>query len=179
MIGVQIYKEQLRIFFFFSQSVYCYCNLNQRELRGKHDHAWFAAEEQLASLMQQTSVMRAVFKLFKNCFSEGHGELLIDAYPHPGAAAFHSTTLVSGEVGGVGGTVLLTEWDCRLAQWSWAPALGSPPPPSVTAQRVSALCLSAFLGQDDHSHCSSSHTYACTHTNTSASTQMDTTAYNH
>lgn len=36
--------------------------------------------------MQETHVMRAVFTLFKNDFSEGRDELLIDAYPHPGAA---------------------------------------------------------------------------------------------
>lgn len=33
----------------------------------------------------------------------------------------------------------------KLSAGTWIP------PPSVTAQRVSALCLSAFLGQDDHS----------------------------
>lgn len=46
------------------------------------------------------------------------------------------------------------------------------PPHSVTAQRVSALCLSAFLGQDDHST-------AEAHTGTSAATQTDTTVYDH
>lgn len=53
-------------------STHYHCNLNHSELKGEHDHAWFATEEQLVFVMQPTS---AVFKLFKNCFSEEYGEL--------------------------------------------------------------------------------------------------------
>lgn len=60
--------------------------------------------KQLEYVTQQTSLTQAVFTLFKNCSSEGYSELLIGAYPNPGAAVFHSTTLVS-----CGESVLLTE----------------------------------------------------------------------
>lgn len=80
---------------------------------------------------------------------------LIDGYPRPGAATFHSTTSLSGGDG--------TADRGRVLPGSVKPAAGVwIPPPSVNMLRASALCLSAFLGQDHHG------TAAHTHTDTGA-----------
>lgn len=55
--------------------------------------------------------------------------------------------VVVGDGGTDGATdrVSLPPGSVKLSARAWIP------PPSVTAQRDSALCLSAFLGQDDQS----------------------------
>lgn len=71
---------------------------------------------------------------------------MIGAYLHPGVVAFYSTTLWFEEGWGGDGVidrVRLLPCSVKLSAGAWIP-------PPVTAQRVSALCFSAFLGQDDH-----------------------------
>lgn len=112
--------------------------------------------------------MLAVFKWFKNCSSEDYGELLIDACSHPRAAMFHSTTSVRGTVGkGVG----WCDWQSESAAWLSEAERRRLDSPSF-CHGAESLCLSAFLGQHDHST-------AMAHTDTSASAQTDVTVYNH
>jgi len=113
----------------FKSTVSCYCNLNWSELRNC----------QLIWLLQTNAVW--AFRLFINCFSEGE-QWTFDW------CQFSFWSCSTSSVSGLG-VLILTEWDYCLAWWSWAPAPGFPH--LLSPNRVSALCLSAFLGQSDHS----------------------------
>lgn len=103
-------------------------------------------------------------KQTQKSFSEGYGELLIDAYPYPGAEKFHGVSLVSG-----GWALLPREWNAAWLSEAEHRHLDSPSFCHRTEHWGSLSQCFSRSGQSQHCSSSSTHTHI----------QIDNAVYDH